>query len=105
MTINLWALVGAVSMFVLTIIVFSLWFDRHTLLADSCLARMALFVMGFGTGFLAFWAFQPSNLTDIVCIGPLIGLGVGGYTEILMPTIVSRVPERPQTDNRDSDSA
>lgn len=98
------ALAGAITMFFISITVFSLWFDRRPLFADSCLARIVLFVTGFGTGFLAFWALGPSDVTSIVCIGPLIGLGVGGYTGILMPTIVSRTPHRGQVDNSDSDS-
>jgi hypothetical protein len=90
MTVNLLAFAGAISMFVLVVVVFSLWFERRSPFGDSCLARVGLFVTGFGTGFLAFWAFAPDNLTSIICIGPLIGLGVGGYTGVLMPTIVPR---------------
>lgn len=93
-TVNLLALAGAIGMFILAVVVFSLWFERRFPFGDSCLARVGLFVTGFGSGFLAFWAFGPDNPTSIICIGPLIGLGVGGYTGILMPTIVSRLPQK-----------
>lgn len=93
-TVNPLALAGAIGMFTLTVVVFSLWFERQFPFGDSCQARVVLFVTGFGTGFLAFWAFVPDNLTGIICIRPLIGLGVGGYTGILMPIIVSRLPQK-----------
>lgn len=100
MTVNLVAFAGAIIMFVLAVAVFSLWFERRSLFGDSCLARVGLFVTGFATGFLAFWAFAPDNLTNILCIGPLIGLGVGGYTGVLMPTIVSRPLKQPGTGDK-----
>jgi hypothetical protein len=96
MTVNLLALAGAILMSVFCIATFSSWFVTGSVFGDSCLARVVLFITGFGAGFMGFWAFQPDNLTNVICIGPLVGLGLGGYAGILVPTIVQRPQKNSQ---------
>jgi len=96
MTMSLLALTGAMIMLTLCITVFTLWLARHFPFNDSCLARAVLFTTGFAAGFLGIWTLQPDNLTNVICLGPVVGLGVGGYAGILMPTIVQRPSRSPK---------
>ena len=89
---NYLALAGAIIMIVAGGFVFMLWSKGSFPFESGCFARLTLFLISFLAGFLMVWAFAPHDITMIVCGGPLVGLGVGTYSGLFLPTIAPRIP-------------